>query len=74
MTLLHYSDPESKAELEARKRLRDLEWLKNQIGESTYVASLINYGYSEKDAQTELNLLKQHKQERQPIPWKDRNK
>lgn len=59
--LLHYSDPESKALLEERKRLRDLEWLKGQIGEQTYLTSLKIYGYSEKDAKQEFRLLELEK-------------
>lgn len=58
MVGLHFSDPEAKAELESRKRLRDLEFLKDQIGEDTYVLSLTFCGYSKKDAQTEASLLK----------------
>lgn len=61
MTILSYSDPESKVLLEERKRLRDLEWLKGQIGDSTYVVSLMGYGYYEKDAEQELRLLQLEK-------------
>lgn len=56
--MIHYSDPEAKAELEARKRLRDLEWLRGQIGDEVYLASLKCYGIPRKDALIELNLLK----------------
>jgi len=56
--MLCHSDPESKAFLEARKVARDLEWLAGQIGEPTYLRSLMIYGYSDNDAKTELNLLK----------------
>lgn len=57
MTTLSYSDPETKSLLEERKRLRDLEWIKAQIGDDTYVASLKIYGYSEQDAKQELRHL-----------------
>ena len=61
MSFLHHSDPEAKAELEARKRLRDIEWLKGQIGDEVYLASLKCCGIPRKDAVTELNLLKLEK-------------
>ena len=57
MTIFSYSDPEAKALLEERKRLRDIEWLKGQLGDETYVCSLKIYGYKEKDAKQELRLL-----------------
>ena len=58
MVAMHFTDPEAKAELEARKRLRDQEWLAGQLGDATYLRSLMIYGYGDRDAQTELNLLK----------------
>lgn len=58
MTILSYSDPESRALLEERKRLRDLEWLARQIGDDTYICSLKIYGYREQDAEQELRMLK----------------
>lgn len=54
----HFSDPETRQILDDRKRQRDNEWLKGQIGESTYLRSLFILGYLEKDARTELNLLR----------------
>lgn len=61
MTILSYSDPESKAFLEARKRQRDLEWLAGKLGDATYLRSLMIYGYGDADARTELSLLKMSK-------------
>jgi hypothetical protein len=53
----HFSDSEARAILEDRKRRRDAEWLLGQIGEATYLRSLMILGYLEKDARTELSLL-----------------
>ena len=55
---MNYQDPETRHILDDRKRQRDSEWLKNQIGEATYLRSLMILGYGDRDAQTELNLLK----------------
>ena len=57
----HYSDPEARAELEQRKAQRDLEWLKGQIGDATYLTSLRILRYAERDAKSELNLLRMSK-------------
>ena len=54
----HFSDPEARAILEERKRARDLEWLKDQIGEPTYLRSLMIMGYTESEARTEASLLR----------------
>ncbi len=56
--MTHFSDPETRQLLNARKVERDNEWLKGQIGEATYLRSLMILGYLEKDARVELNLLK----------------
>lgn len=55
---MHYSDPEARQLLNERKTQRDNEWLKGQIGEATYLRSLMILGYLEKDARVELSLLK----------------
>lgn len=52
--MLHYSDPESRALLAERKRLRDLEYLRGQVGEATYLRSLMIMGYLPDEARTEL--------------------
>jgi hypothetical protein len=54
----NFSDPEARHILNARKTERDNEWLRGQIGEATYLRSLFILGYGDRDAQTELNLLK----------------
>lgn len=59
--MMHFSDPEAKAHLEQRKRQRDIEWLRGQIGEPAYLRSLMVMGWLEKDARTELSLLKMSK-------------
>lgn len=55
---MHYSDPEARAMLEHRKRQRDLEFLRGQIGEATYLRSLMIDGMLPDEARTELNLLR----------------
>ena len=39
--MIHFSDPEAKAGLEERKRMRDQEWLVGQLGDATYLRSLM---------------------------------
>lgn len=56
--MTHFSDPEARQLLDDRKRQRDLEWLAGQIGEPTYLRSLMLMGWLEKDARVELGLLK----------------
>lgn len=56
--MIHFSEPEAKALLEERKRLRDAEWLRKQIGDATYLRSLMILGYSDNDARVELKLRK----------------
>ncbi len=63
---------EARTILEARKRERDNEWLRNQLGEPTYLLSLRILGYSPADAETELSMLRMHKAERAPKPWDQR--
>ena len=53
-----HHDPETRHILNARKIERDAEWCRRQIGDATYLRSLMILGYSDHDAQTELNLLK----------------
>ena len=57
----HFSDPEARQILEQRKRQRDDEWLKGQVGEATYLRGLMILGYLPADAQVELNLLRMQK-------------
>ena len=54
----HFSDPEARAILHERKQARDAEWLKRQIGEATYLRSLMILGYPLDEARMELNHLR----------------
>ncbi len=53
-----YHDSDTRHILNARKVERDAEWCRRQIGDATYLRSLLILGYGDKDAQTELNLLR----------------
>ena len=53
-----FHDSEARTILADRKRQRDAEWLRGQIGEPTYLLSLQILGYLEKDARTALSLLR----------------
>jgi hypothetical protein len=55
----HFSDQEARQILNERKMQRDAEWLRGVIGERTYLVSLQILGYAPRDAQTELNILRQ---------------
>lgn len=55
---MSWHDPETRSVLNDRKTQRDNEWLKGQIGNDTYLRSLMILGYLEKDARVELNLLR----------------
>lgn len=57
--LASYSDPESRALLAARAAARELEYLAGQIGEATFLRSLMNYGQSLADARHALWSLQQ---------------
>ena len=56
--LTHFSDPEARQALNERKIARDAEWLRGQIGEATYLRSLMILGYLPDEARTQLRLLK----------------
>jgi len=56
--MISHHDPETRQILNARKVERDAEWCRKQIGDAAYLRSLMILGYGDKDAQTELNLLK----------------
>jgi hypothetical protein len=56
--LVHFSDPEARQLLEERKAQRDNELLLNQIGEATYLRSLMILGYLPDEARTQLKLLR----------------
>lgn len=60
----HFSDQEARSILNERKMARDNEWLKGQIGDHTYITSLMILGYKPKsEAETELAILRQCKAE-----------
>lgn len=59
----HYSDPEARHLLDIRKQQRDAEWLRDVIGDRTYLVSLQILGYAPNDAKTELAILRQWKAE-----------
>ena len=60
----HFSDQEARSILHARKMQRDNEWLRGQIGDATYITSLMILGYRPKrEAETELAILKGWKAE-----------
>lgn len=42
--LIHFSEPEARCLLEARAHARQLEFLAGQIGEATFLRSLLIYG------------------------------
>lgn len=56
--MTHFSDPEARQALNERKIARDAEWLKKQIGDATYLRSLMILGYLPDEAKTELWHLK----------------
>jgi len=53
-----HHDPETRQILNDLKTQRDAEWCRKQISDAAYLRSLMILGYGDKDAQTELNLLK----------------
>ena len=56
--LIHFSEPEARALLAARAAARELEYLAGQIGEATFLRSLMNYGASLAEARHALWSLK----------------
>ena len=55
--------PEHWETLRFRKDQRDDEFRKALIGEMTYLRSIMLLGYTEREARTELSLLKMEKQQ-----------
>jgi hypothetical protein len=56
--VLDRRDPEHWRTLEFRKSQRDSEFRLRQIGEAAYLRSIMFLGYNEREARTELSLLK----------------
>lgn len=54
-----FSDPEARQLLAARATARGLEWLAGEIGEATFLRSLMLYGRTLEEAKHELWKLKQ---------------
>lgn len=54
-------DPEYPKQREATKLLQDRYWRDGMIGDATYLRSLMILGYGDRDADTELSLLKQQR-------------
>lgn len=57
--LIHFSDSEARQLLSERAHARGLEWLAGQIGEATFLRSLLIYGHSLEEARHELWKLQQ---------------
>ena len=60
--MLDRRDPEHWKTLQFRKAQRDQEYRRSQIGEQTYLRSIMFLGYNEREARTELSLLKMEQQ------------
>lgn len=56
---ISYSDPEARQLLAKRAYARGLEWLVGEIGEVTFLRSLVIYGKSLEEAKHELWKLQQ---------------
>ena len=56
--LIHFSEPEARGLLAARAHARELEFLSGQIGEATFLRSLLIYGMPLDEAKMTLNGLK----------------
>lgn len=55
---MNWHDSEARMLLDDRKRERDNEWLRRQVGDATYLIGLRILDYLPRDAETELNLLR----------------
>jgi hypothetical protein len=54
MSSIHPCEPEASALLAERAYARGLEWLAGEIGEATFLRSLMIYGHSLESAKHEL--------------------
>lgn len=52
--LITHSEPEARALLSERAHARGLEWLAGEIGEATFLRSLMIYGRNLEEAKHEL--------------------
>jgi len=62
--LIHFSEPETRVLLDERAHARELEYLAGQIGEATFLRSLMIYGASLADARHTLWKLTAAKMEK----------
>ncbi len=58
MAQTHRTDGERARDLATAKLVCDDNWLLGRIGDATYLRSLMILGHGDKEARTELNLLK----------------
>lgn len=58
-TIVSYCEPEARQMLAERAYARGLEWLAGEIGEATFLRSLMIYGHSLESAKHELLKLQQ---------------
>lgn len=59
MSILAHSESEARALLAERAHARGLQWLAGEIGEATFLRSLMSYGHSLESAKNELQRLKE---------------
>lgn len=62
--IVHFSESDARQQLAERAYARGLQFLSGQIGEATFLRSLLIYGYSLQEAREELHKL-EHKLDRQ---------
>lgn len=55
--IIRYCDPEARAILSARAHARELKYLAGQIGEVTFLRSLLSYGQTLDEARGALQIL-----------------
>lgn len=61
--MIHFSEPEARGLLAERAYARGLEFLAWQIGEATFLRSLLIYGHSLESAKHELWKLQMQEQD-----------
>lgn len=57
--VIAHHEPEARALLAERAYARGLEWLAGEIGDATFLRSLMIYGHSLESAKHELQRLKE---------------
>lgn len=57
--VISHAEPEARQLLSERAYARGLEWLTGEIGEATFLRSLMIYGHSLESAKHELQRLKE---------------